>query len=182
MSSKQECIPIIFSLEDFLVEVAPKGKRSKLEPFASEIARAIEKGLSYDQIVQWLARNDVIISKAAVNQWVHRRARAQVSRPSSDHAVEVTQTKRFSSDSNLAGTGSDRAPPSSPVPILRNTEVAATRCLGSEGDAQANPGEKQQTTGLRREAAIRGLRQATQKLLESEKGVDLSGYKPPVEI
>jgi hypothetical protein len=169
----------IFSLEDFLAETSPKGKRSKLAPFAGEIDRAIAMGLSYDQIVAWLARNNVKISKSAVNQWVHRRAaQGHVSPLNNGQAVEVVPLKPVLSECILPGSDRALAPASAVVPTSSSVEVVDVRRGTIISKAQVNlPNGKPGIAHLSRDEPIKGLMQVYQELLEDEKGEDLSRYR-----
>lgn len=51
--------------------------------------------------------------------------------------------------------------------------------LDVDDGGQTSTTEKRQALGVKPEKVVEGLRQATQKLREADRGLDLSAYKPP---
>lgn len=60
-------------IEEFEKSVAPKAKRSRLEPFQSQIFELKSKGYANWQVSEWLAANGVKVSQEAVRKFIKSR-------------------------------------------------------------------------------------------------------------
>ena len=63
----------MITLEEFMASEKPK-RRSKLEPFKSDILTLKNEGYSEASIVKYLALNGVPVSQRAVNQFIHNNS------------------------------------------------------------------------------------------------------------
>lgn len=60
-------------IEEFLKQVQPRAKRSKLEPFKAQIFELKAKGYANVQVCEWLATNGVKISQEGLRKFIERR-------------------------------------------------------------------------------------------------------------
>ena len=60
------------NINAFVNSVSPCGKRSRLEQFRSEILQLKNKGYAYHQIQEWLASNEMTISRQAIEHFVRK--------------------------------------------------------------------------------------------------------------
>lgn len=63
-------------IEEFEKQVQPSGKRSRLEPFRSQIFELKAKGYADWQVRSWLAANGLEISRQAVQQFYKKKPKA----------------------------------------------------------------------------------------------------------
>lgn len=64
-------------IEEFEKRVQPSAKRSRLEPFRSQIFELKAKGYADWQVRDWLAANGLEISRQAVQQFFKKEAKAE---------------------------------------------------------------------------------------------------------
>lgn len=67
------------SVEKFITEQEEKGRRSKLEPFKSDILLLKQKGFSQKQIQQFLKENGLEVGLTTINWFVKTRSRTEQS-------------------------------------------------------------------------------------------------------
>lgn len=63
-------------ISKFEQQVSPGGKRSKLEPFKAQIFELKFKGYADWQVADWLGKNNVEVSRQAVQQFCKKEAAA----------------------------------------------------------------------------------------------------------
>jgi len=63
-------------IKEFLSSVQPGKKVSRLKQYELEIGELKSKGYTDDQIRQWLAKNDVIVSREAVRRFAKKISQA----------------------------------------------------------------------------------------------------------
>lgn len=176
MSTKDTDFHITLPLDVFMAEgVHPRGKVSILEPFADQIDEALAKRLSYKQIVEWLARNGVTISKQSLNQWVHRRAaRAKASSSASN---PISNQARRSTDivAPALFAGVEKTTGSTPVPseklVLKRTVLPKVVAPAAAESQKADKAES------KRLHAIKVLTEGAAEAREQDRGVNLNDYK-----
>ena len=81
-------------IEEFEKRVQPSAKRSRLEPFKSQIFELKAKGYADWQVKDWLAENGVEISRQAVQQFFKKEAKASPVSADSSHTVPVNNSTR----------------------------------------------------------------------------------------
>ena len=64
-------------IEEFEKRVKPSAKRSRLEPFRSQIFELKAKGYADWQVRDWLAANGLEVSRQAVQQFIKKGEQAQ---------------------------------------------------------------------------------------------------------
>lgn len=64
-------------IEEFEKQVQPSGKRSRLEPFRSQIFELKAKKYADWQVRDWLASNGLKVSRQAVQQFFKKEAKAE---------------------------------------------------------------------------------------------------------
>jgi hypothetical protein len=74
-------------VEEFAREVKPRRKRSRLLPFKDQIQKLKTQGYTDMQIRDWLARNDIEISRESVRKFIknHLTGMDAEPAPSSEH-------------------------------------------------------------------------------------------------
>lgn len=77
-------------IKEFLSSVQPGKKVSRLKQYEQEIGELKSKGYTDDQIRQWLAKNDVVVSREAV-----RRFAKKISQITTPTTVEITPAKNI---------------------------------------------------------------------------------------
>lgn len=73
-------------IEEFEKRVKPSAKRSRLEPFRSQIFELKAKGYADWQVRDWLAENGLTVSRQAVQQFIKKGDKGQ-----RVHAAESTE-------------------------------------------------------------------------------------------
>ena len=110
------------SVEKFITEQEEKGRRSKLEPFKSDILLLKQKGFSQKQIQQFLKENGLEVGLTTINWFVKTRLRTEQSnqpensktkaqKPSSslNHLKENERQKTENPDQSSSGkSGEDK--------------------------------------------------------------------------
>lgn len=77
------------SVEKFITEQEEKGRRSKLEPFKSDILLLKQKGFSQKQIQQFLKENGLEVGLTTINWFVKTRLRTEQSNQSENSKTEA---------------------------------------------------------------------------------------------
>ncbi len=77
------------SVEKFITEQEEKGRRSKLEPFKSDILLLKQKGFSQKQIQQFLKENDLEVGLTTINWFVKTRLRTEQSNQPENSKTEA---------------------------------------------------------------------------------------------
>lgn len=80
-------------INEFLSNVQPGKKVSRLKKYEREISELKSKGYTDDQIRQWLAQNDVVVSREAVRRF----------------AKKISQTAAPPITDNKTGDAADKA-------------------------------------------------------------------------
>lgn len=110
------------SVEKFITEQEENGRRSKLEPFKSDILLLKQKGFSQKQIQQFLKENGLEVGLTTINWFVKTRLRTEQSnqpenskteaqKPSSslNHLKENERQKTENPDQSSSGkSGEDK--------------------------------------------------------------------------
>ena len=110
------------SVEKFITEQEENGRRSKLEPFKSDILLLKQKGFSQKQIQQFLKENGLEVGLTTINWFVKTRSRTEQSnqpenskteaqKPSSslNHLKENERQKTENPDQSSSGkSGEDK--------------------------------------------------------------------------
>ncbi|WNU96541.1 hypothetical protein RSJ68_08815 [Neisseria sp. DTU_2020_1000833_1_SI_GRL_NUU_006] len=77
------------SVEKFITEQEEKGRRSKLEPFKSDILLLKQKGFSQKQIQQFLKENGLEVGLTTINWFVKTRLRTEQSNQPENSKTEA---------------------------------------------------------------------------------------------
>ena len=77
------------SVEKFITEQEEKGRRSKLEPFKSDILLLKQKGFSQKQIQQFLKENSLEVGLTTINWFVKTRLRTEQSNQPENSKTEA---------------------------------------------------------------------------------------------
>lgn len=77
-------------INEFLKNVQPGKKVSRLKKYEQEISELKSKGYTDDQIRQWLAQNDLVVSREAVRRFAKKISQTATPQLSDNKAVEVT--------------------------------------------------------------------------------------------
>ncbi len=77
------------SVEKFITEQEENGRRSKLEPFKSDILLLKQKGFSQKQIQQFLKENGLEVGLTAINWFVKTRLRTEQSNQPENSKTEA---------------------------------------------------------------------------------------------
>lgn len=78
-------------IKEFLSNVQPGKKVSRLKQYEQEIGELKSKGYTDDQIRQWLAKNDVVVSREAVRRFAKKISQSPAPAISENKPVEVTE-------------------------------------------------------------------------------------------
>ena len=77
------------SVEKFITEQEENGRRSKLEPFKSDILLLKQKGFSQKQIQQFLKENGLEVGLTTINWFVKTRLRTEQSNQPENSKTEA---------------------------------------------------------------------------------------------
>ena len=77
------------SVEKFITEQEENGRRSKLEPFKSDILLLKQKGFSQKQIQQFLKENGLEVGLTTINWFVKTRSRTEQSNQPENSKTEA---------------------------------------------------------------------------------------------
>ena len=88
-------------INEFLQRVQPRKKRSRLIPFAEQIAMLKRQGYTDLQIRGWLAENGVEVSREAVRKFIKNAAKAGPPTP-----AETIKTTESAHKENMTGDAS----------------------------------------------------------------------------
>ena len=77
------------SVEEFITEQEEKGRRSKLEPFKTDILLLKQKGFSQKQIQQFLMENGLKVGLTTINWFIKTRSKSETIHKSENSKVEV---------------------------------------------------------------------------------------------
>lgn len=82
------------SVQDFMAQQKPAGRRSKLEPFKKDILLLAAKGYTLDQILEFLNKNNMQVSKTALHHFVTSRQREETpTEPASVPSIQSEKNK-----------------------------------------------------------------------------------------
>ena len=94
-------------IEEFEKRMKPSAKRSRLEPFRSQIFELKAKGYADWQVRDWLAANGLEVSRQAVQQFIKKREQAQLvnvsinEKPAALPQETITPKKEVETDDDL---------------------------------------------------------------------------------
>jgi len=94
-------------IEEFEKRMKPSAKRSRLEPFRSQIFELKAKGHADWQVRDWLAANGLEVSRQAVQQFIKKREQAQLvnvsinEKPAALPQETITPKKEVETDDDL---------------------------------------------------------------------------------
>ncbi len=120
-------------IEEFEKRVQPSAKRSRLEPFRSQIFELKAKGYADWQVRDWLAANGLEISRQAVQQFFKKEAKAErvhappvSTNPQRVHAAINTETPA-AAPQGLTPKGEAQAPDEPEDDLAGKSQVEANR-------------------------------------------------------
>jgi len=93
--------------EEFLKKHQTRKKESKIAPFLSDIIKIREAGLSYNDILEFLRANNVVVSYAALSVYLRRHIPAELLPPQKEPSIKVKPKK---SQEKLSPTGEKKEP------------------------------------------------------------------------
>jgi hypothetical protein len=70
--------------DEFLAQIQPARRRSKLEPWLADLVRLRQAGCTFDQLRQFLAQNQIHISRAAIAAYLARVSSAIAAKSAPD--------------------------------------------------------------------------------------------------
>lgn len=76
--------------EEFLALNKAKPKASKIEPFFEEVLKLRKAGMSYNQILEFLRMNGVIVTYSTLADYLRRHAPAELLPPPKNQPVKTT--------------------------------------------------------------------------------------------
>lgn len=103
------------SVEEFITEQEEKGRRSKLEPFKTDILLLKQKGFSQKQIQQFLMENGLKVGLTTINWFIKTRSKSETIHKSENSKVEVQKAPQLQNhlqknESQIPSNGSSEIP------------------------------------------------------------------------
>ena len=83
------------SVEEFITEQEEKGRRSKLEPFKTDILLLQQKGFSQKQIQQFLMENGLKVGLTTINWFIKTRSKSETIHKPENSKVEVQKAPQL---------------------------------------------------------------------------------------
>ncbi|OFO29645.1 hypothetical protein HMPREF3050_09145 [Neisseria sp. HMSC065D04] len=83
------------SVEEFITEQEEKGRRSKLEPFKTDILLLKQKGFSQKQIQQFLMENGLKVGLTTINWFIKTRSKLETIHKPVNSKVEVQKAPQL---------------------------------------------------------------------------------------
>lgn len=83
------------SVEEFITEQEEKGRRSKLEPFKTDILLLKQKGFSQKQIQQFLMENGLKVGLTTINWFIKTRSKSETIHKPENSKVEVQKAPQL---------------------------------------------------------------------------------------
>lgn len=83
------------SVEKFITEQEEKGRRSKLEPFKTDILLLKQKGFSQKQIQQFLKENGLKVGLTTINWFIKTRSKSESLLKPENSKVEVQKAPQL---------------------------------------------------------------------------------------
>ena len=83
------------SVEKFITEQEEKGRRSKLEPFKTDILLLKQKGFSQKQIQQFLKENGLKVGLTTINWFIKTRSKSESLIKPENSKVEVQKAPKL---------------------------------------------------------------------------------------
>lgn len=90
-------------IHEFAQQATPRGKRSKMDPFASQILELKAKGYANWQIAEFLKSNDVVVTTEAVRKWLIKNSDGQHHSPVAQSEKPVGTPESKTSDKEKSG-------------------------------------------------------------------------------
>ncbi|MDF7675984.1 hypothetical protein PT286_04450 [Neisseriaceae bacterium ESL0693] len=89
-------------IKEFMQEVKPAARKSKLEPFQSDIMTLYQNGYNLNQILIFLERNNIQISKPGLQRFIKRISNHSPLKPTQQSQMiikhDTQQSQKPSSD------------------------------------------------------------------------------------
>lgn len=120
-------------IKEFEKQMPPKAKRSRLEPFHSQIFELKEKGYANWQICKYLADNGIKISSEGVRKFIKSRAAQPLPTAEKKDVVQPqvisssTTNKPAQAGTVETGPGEPERDSSSGIPVKKELEKKASR-------------------------------------------------------
>lgn len=113
------------NVNEFMQQVQPRQKRSRLLKYKTEIAELKERGYTDQQIRDWLAKNDIDVSREAVRKFIK-----------SHLATAATMTMANAAPAAKAAPLSDSVPPAPETKAESQAEKMRRRLREQQQEAQ----------------------------------------------
>lgn len=98
------------SVEEFITEQEEKGRRSKLEPFKTDILLLKQKGFSQKQIQQFLMENGLKVGLTTINWFIKTRSKSETVHKPENSKVEVQKSPHLQSHSQKNESQNSKIP------------------------------------------------------------------------
>lgn len=98
------------SVEEFITEQEEKGRRSKLEPFKTDILLLKQKGFSQKQIQQFLMENGLKVGLTTINWFIKTRSKSETVHKPENNKVEVQKAPHLQSHSQKNESQNSKIP------------------------------------------------------------------------
>ncbi|MBM2886515.1 hypothetical protein JFK97_19170 [Chromobacterium phragmitis] len=90
-------------IHEFAQQATPRGKRSKMDPFASQILELKAKGYANWQIAEFLKSNDVVVTTEGVRKWLIKNSDGQHHLPVAQSEKSVGTSESTTADKEKSG-------------------------------------------------------------------------------